>query len=272
MRKLYFFIALITSISSCVPPGKLIEAVDANTKLANKYDSLYISHKDTIAIVAKSINGLKDSLRNLNDTVHLYRVSANKPIDIVLTKGDILFNKIQAAGMLCEAELKNITSQKDASKDYDNKWLTGLRKDVKTITGSPADLKMDRGFIYIDVSTKLLFNSGKNTLTKKANLTLIQIAKLINANPTIEVMVEGHTDNKLFKSGANKDNWDLSVLRATSVVRILESKYKVNPNRIIAAGRSEFLPIDDNKTKAGRANNRYIRIVLMPSLGQVLSN
>ena len=272
MKKYITIILLVVSIASCVPPGKLIEAVDANTKLANKYDSLYISHKDTIAIVAKSINGLKDSLRNLNDTVHLYRVSANKPIDIVLTKGDILFNKIQAAGMLSEAELMNITSQKDASKDYDNKWLTGLRKDVKTITGAASDLKMGKGFIYVDVSTKLLFNSGKNTLTSKANLTLIQIAKLLNNNPDVDVMIEGHTDNKLFKSSAKIDNWDLSVQRATSVVRILQTKYKVNPSRIIAAGRSEYMPTDDNNSTAGRANNRYIRIVLMPSLGQVLSN
>ena len=131
---------------------------------------------------------------------------------------------------------------------------------------------MDKGFIYVDVSTKLLFNSGKNSLTPKANLTLIQIAKLLNANTNLEVMIEGHTDNKPFKSGSNMDNWDLSVQRATTVVRILQTKYKVNPNRIIAAGRSEFIPIDDNKTESGRSNNRYIRIVLMPTLKQVLSN
>jgi chemotaxis protein MotB len=85
-------------------------------------------------------------------------------------------------------------------------------------------------------------------------------------------MIEGHTDNKPFKSGSNIDNWDLSVQRATTVVKILQTQYKINPKRIIAAGRGEYMPIDDNKTEAGRSNNRYIRLVLMPTLKQVLSN
>ncbi len=270
MKKYITIILLVVSIASCVPPGKLNEALDANTKLSIKYDSFYKSHKDTVAIITKSVNELKDTVQNLNDSVRFYRAVVTKPI--VKSKGDILYNKIVNTGLITETELKNITVEDNGTNTFDSKLLVDLRKEVKTITGNSADLKMTKGFIYVDVSTKLLFNSGKNTLTKKANLTLIQIAKLINANPTIEVMVEGHTDNQLFKSGAKKDNWDLSVSRATSVVRILESKYKVNPNRIIAAGRSEFMPLDDNKTKAGRANNRYIRIVLLPSLTQVLSN
>lgn len=270
MKKVYFIAAVIFSIISCVPPGKLNEALDANTKLAIKYDSIYKSHKDTVAIIEKTMNGLKNNLQTLNDSISIYRSIALKPIE--LTKGDLLLHKILKTGVLSEVELNNITSSLNTSTVNDSKLWTALKQNVKTITGNAADLKMGNGFLYVDVSTKLLFKSGKNTLTPKANLTLIQIAKLLNANPNVEVMIEGHTDNKLFKSSAKIDNWDLSVQRATSVVKILQTKYKVNPSRIIAAGRSEYMSTDDNNSTAGRANNRYIRIVLMPSLGQVLSN
>jgi chemotaxis protein MotB len=84
-------------------------------------------------------------------------------------------------------------------------------------------------------------------------------------------MIEGHTDNKAFKKNATNDNWSLSVNRATAVARILQTKYKINPKRIIAAGRSQYVPVDDNKTKAGRLNNRRIRIVIMPSVIQVMN-
>lgn len=84
-------------------------------------------------------------------------------------------------------------------------------------------------------------------------------------------LIEGHTDNKAFKSSAKNDNWNLSVNRATSVARILQTKYKIDPKRMIAAGRSQYVPIDDNKTKAGQINNRRIRIVIMPTVTQVMN-
>jgi chemotaxis protein MotB len=84
-------------------------------------------------------------------------------------------------------------------------------------------------------------------------------------------MIEGHTDSKAFKSNTKNDNWSLSVNRATAVARILQTKYKIDPKRIIAAGRSQYVPIDDNKTKAGRLNNRRIRIVIMPTVTQVMN-
>ena len=272
MKKLYFISTITFFLGSCVPPGKLAEAFDANTQLVTKYDSLYQSHQHTVAMVTKSLGKLSDTVHLLNDSVNFYREMANKPPIVTLTKGDILFNKIVNSGLINESDLNQITFANENSTSNTNKWIEDLKATVKTITGSNSDLKMDKGFMHIDVSTKLLFNSGKTTLSPKAHLTLLQIAKLLNNNPTIEVMIEGHTDNISFKSNSKKDNWDLSVERATTVVRILQSKYKVNPKRIIAAGRSEFMPIDNNKTAAGRANNRYIRIVLMPTLGQVLKN
>jgi chemotaxis protein MotB len=272
MKKSHILIILIFSFTACVPPGKLVEAFEANNKLSYKYDSLYKSQRDTIAIFFKTVDKLNDSIFNLNDSVRFYRHLKAKPLPVPFSKGDMLYSKIVNAGLINEVDLNYIISQNDSSNASASEWITALKKQVKTITGSETDLKLNKGVIYVDVSTKLLFNSGKNSLTPKANLTLIQIAKLLNANANLEVMIEGHTDNKPFKSGSNIDNWDLSVQRATTVVKILQTQYKINPKRIIAAGRGEYMPIDDNKTEAGRSNNRYIRLVLMPTLKQVLSN
>ena len=96
------------------------------------------------------------------------------------------------------------------------------------------------------------------------------IAHLLEAQPDLSFMIEGHTDNKSFK-GDNNDNWTLSVIRAAAVAKILQSKYKVDPKRMIAAGRSEYLPVANNNTKEGRLNNRRIRILLMPSVKQLLN-
>ena len=266
MKKIYFIAAVIFSIISCVPPGKLNEALDANTKLAIKYDSIYKSHKDTVAIIEKTMNGLKNNLQTLNDSISIYRSIALKPIE--LTKGDLLLHKILKTGVLSEVELNNITSSLNTSTVNDSKLWTALKQNIKTITGNAADLKMGNGFLYVDVSTKLLFKSGKNTLTPKANLTLIQIAKLLNANPNVEVMIEGHTDNKLFKSSAKIDNWDLSVKRSTAIVRVLTNDLGVKPSQLIAAGRSEFIPIVDNKTAENRAINRRTRIVVLPKIDE----
>ncbi len=124
--------------------------------------------------------------------------------------------------------------------------------------------------LVVELSDKILFNSGSNVLSKKSKQIIATIAALLQAQPDVNFMIEGHTDNKSFKS-KNNDNWSLSASRSSALARVLETKYKINPKRIIVAGRSQYVPIDDNKTKAGRANNRRIRIVLMPSIKQVLN-
>jgi chemotaxis protein MotB len=100
---------------------------------------------------------------------------------------------------------------------------------------------------------------------------LATIASLLQAQPDLTFMIEGHTDNKAFNKNAFNDNWSLSVNRATAVARILQTKYKIDPKRMIAAGRSEYIPMNDNNTQAGRSNNRRIRIVIMPSMKQLMN-
>ena len=129
------------------------------------------------------------------------------------------------------------------------------------------DITVDKTVVMINVSDKLLFNSGSYRVSNKANNLMQKLADVINSEPSMEVMIEGHTDSQTMVPGSHlQDNWDLSVRRATSIVRILQDKYKVDPAKLIAAGRSSYAPLAENDSKENRAKNRRTRIVIIPNL------
>ncbi|WP_034892917.1 OmpA family protein [Gillisia sp. Hel_I_29] len=129
------------------------------------------------------------------------------------------------------------------------------------------NITVDKTVVMINVSDKLLFNSGSYRVNSKANGLLKKLAEVINSEPSMEVMVEGHTDDrKMVKESYLQDNWDLSVRRATSIVRLLQDKYNVDPSKLIAAGRSSYSPLVENTSKDNMAKNRRTRIVIIPNL------
>ncbi len=144
--------------------------------------------------------------------------------------------------------------------------LKGVLKDG--IEDKDVDVKVDKTVVFINLSDKMLYQSGSANLTPKANTVLGNIAKIIESRPDLEVMVEGYTDNLPIKNGCMDDNWDLSVKRATSVVRALQTSFKINPNRLIAAGRGEYNALASNDTEAGRSMNRRTRIIILPKIDQ----
>ena len=129
------------------------------------------------------------------------------------------------------------------------------------------DISVDKTVVMINVSDKLLFGDGSYRVRNDANKLLKKLAEVINSEPSMEVMVEGHTDDRTMVEGSYlKDNWDLSVRRATSIVRILQDKYDVDPSKLIAAGRSSYSPLVDNDSSNNMAKNRRTRIVIIPNL------
>lgn len=144
--------------------------------------------------------------------------------------------------------------------------LTSVLKDG--IEDKDVEVKVDKTVVFINLSDKMLYQSGSANLTPKAKEVLGKIAKIIESRPDLEVMVEGYTDNVPIKATGIEDNWDLSVKRATSVVRVLQKTYNVNPNKLIAAGRGEYNALASNSTAEGRAMNRRTRIIIMPKLNQ----
>jgi chemotaxis protein MotB len=147
-----------------------------------------------------------------------------------------------------------------------------LVMNLKGAIGNMADddinIKVDKGVVYIDISDKLLFKSGSYEITARAKEVLGKVATVLKGQPDIEFMVEGHTDSIPYKRPPLLDNWDLSVKRATAVVRELQNHYGLSPYHITAAGRSQYQPVTTNDTPEGRALNRRTRIVILPQLDQ----
>ena len=146
--------------------------------------------------------------------------------------------------------------------------VTSLKGALVDMNDSDIEVNVEKGVVFISISDKLLFNSGSFVVSSRAKEVLGKVAKVINNKPEIEFMVEGHTDDIPIKNEVLQDNWDLSVKRATSVVRVLQKDFAVAPERMTAAGRSYYVPIDDNETTSGRAKNRRTRIVILPKLDQ----
>jgi chemotaxis protein MotB len=137
-----------------------------------------------------------------------------------------------------------------------------------TIEGEEDDVQIDidQTVVMISVSDKLLFNTGSYRINSKADPLLKKLAEVINAEPSLQVMIEGHTDPRTIQTAVVQDNWDLSVKRATSIVRALQQNYNVAPEKMIAAGRASYMPIVANDTPENMAINRRTRIVLIPDL------
>ena len=163
-------------------------------------------------------------------------------------------NELQALIDAKEAQMQQLKNAiSNALHNFEGKGLTVVHKNGK---------------IYVSMENKLLFNSGSWAVGSEGKKAVEQLATVLSNNSDINVLIEGHTDNDPYKWNTVLDNWDLSVKRATAIVRILKNK-GVNPTQITAAGRSEFVPVDTNKTKEGKAKNRRIEIILAPNLDQI---
>lgn len=160
--------------------------------------------------------------------------------------------------------------QAAARKDSLNMALVmNLKGAIGDLNDQDVNIKVDKGVVYVDISDKVLFKTGSFDLSDKAKTVLGKVALVLKNQPDIEFMVEGHTDNVVLNGNKElQDNWDLSVKRATTIVRMFQKQYGMEPSKMVAAGRSEYQPIADNSTEVGRSQNRRTRIVILPQLDQ----
>ncbi|OEY73463.1 OmpA/MotB family protein [Salegentibacter salarius] len=161
--------------------------------------------------------------------------------------------------------MRNAISKKDS---VTLALVTSLKGALGNMADEDIEINVEKGVVYVSISDKLLFDSGRYNVTDRAKEVLGKVATVVKNKPDIEFMVEGHTDDKAIKTSMFEDNWDLSVKRATSVVRILQDEFGVEPARMTAAGRSYYVPVATNETAEGRAKNRRTRIVVLPKLDQ----
>ncbi len=150
--------------------------------------------------------------------------------------------------------------------------VASLKGALGNLNDQDIEINVEKGVVFVSIADKLLFRSGSYSVSEEAKRILGKVATVVNAKPDFEFMVEGHTDNVPYKTNVEiKDNWDLSVKRATAIVRILQNEFKVDPKRMTAAGRSYYAPLVENNSAANRARNRRTRIVVLPKLDQFYS-
>ncbi len=162
-------------------------------------------------------------------------------------------------------DLQSALSRKDS---LNMALVMNLKGALNDVNDTDVEIKVEKGVVFISISDKMLFKSGSSDVTDAAKTVLGKVAQVLNANPQIDFLVEGHTDTIPIKNSCVIDNWDLSVKRATAVTRILQNIYKIAPTRMTAGGRSEYAPLVGNETAEGRAKNRRTRIVIQPQLDQ----
>ena len=217
------------------------------------------------AAASARVDAMKDQLADLR--------KSNQ--DLIDTKGNLTTltqkgaeNLEKSLESLQERDLK-ITRLQDALTKKDSVTLAIVSSLKKAVGISDPDIEVnvEKGVVFISIADKLLFKSGSYNVTTRAKEVLAKVAKVINSKPDFEAMVESHTDNVSYSKGVLIDNWDLSVKRATSVVRVLE-ELEVNPQQLIAAGRSSYVPLVENDTAENKAKNRRTRIIVLPKIDQ----
>lgn len=231
-------------------------------------------------------NTAKTDAQNKNNLLQNEIDGLNKQIAFLKENNTSALKQLQDLSVISSQQAENIKKSlenigaKDsyiqslqeslARKDSLNMALVmNLKGAIGNMDDQDINIKVDKGVVFIDISDKLLFNSGSYTVSTKAKDVLGKVAQVLKNQPDIEFMVEGHTDNVPYRgNGVLIDNWDLSVKRSTSVVRILQKQYGLDPAKMAAAGRSEYKPVTTNDTKDGRAANRRTRIVILPQLDQ----
>jgi len=306
MKKIIFGLLVLTALSSCVSSKKYKELDDKyiklrsdNVVLKDKFDEL--SNKSLKC--SSELNRLKiqyDNLKSKFETLNkLFAVkdnaykklqasydalskSSNQTLAYEAEKSKKLLDELEKKQKELAKEraeldqrskrieqLEQLIAQKDAKLDN---LKSSLTRALDKFESQGLKVTQRNGKIYISMENKLLFDSGSWHVKQNGRNAIETIGNILSVNPDVEIMIEGHTDNVPYRSkGSIKDNWDLSVKRATSVVRQLMKNKHIDPKRLVPAGRSKYLPIADNSTSEGRAKNRRIEVILTPRLDEIMN-
>ncbi len=269
MKKLLILVVCSSlAFTSCVSSKKYkeLEAKQKNTQ--DLLNTATVKLNDCLAERAASTARAKELEERLADMkkTNADLIQSSKDLTMLTSKGATNLEK--SLESLKEKDLK-ITRLQDALNKKDSVTLalvTSLKREVG-VNDPDIEVNVEKGVVYISLSDKVIFKSGSYQISNRATEILGKVAKVINGKPEFEAMVEGHTDNVPYSNGLLLDNWDLSVKRATAIVRELQ-KLGVEPARLIAAGRADYVPLVPNTTAENRATNRRTRILVLPKIDQ----
>ncbi len=262
--------SLAILLSSCVSQKKFSDLEAQQKKTQDLLNSATVKLNSCLEEKASSTSQLKvlqDQVSNLKNQNSALLNNVGNLATLSTKEAENLEKSLES---IKEKDLQ-IKTMQDAITKKDSVTLalvTSLKGALGNLADEDIQVNVEKGVVYVSISDKLLFKSGSYNVSARAREVLGKVAKVVNDKPDIEFLVEGHTDNVPIKNKVLLDNWDLSVKRATSVVRVLQKDFKVDPKRMTAAGRSYYIPLSDNSSAANRAKNRRTRIVVLPKLDQ----
>jgi chemotaxis protein MotB len=284
MKGTWTLAAAALLLASCVSSKKFKQAQDDYAVLNNKYTQLQEDLKNCEKDLLKASNflqtaennnaNLKEQLQNMRDQTQNLQTTNTQVLgrleDLSVLSSKQAESVQKSLEKLAERDLyiKDLQGAMARKDSLNMALVMNLKGSLGAAAGDDIDIQVDKGVVYISISDKLLFTTGSYEVSPRAMNVLDKVANVLKNQPNIEFMVEGHTDNVPIKGGQLKDNWDLSVLRATSVVRLLQSRFGIDPKRMTAGGRAEYVPVMSNASAAGKAANRRTRIVILPELDQ----
>ncbi|MCD8412660.1 OmpA/MotB family protein [Tenacibaculum finnmarkense] len=274
MKKVSVLAAVTVLTTACVSKKKYVQleqqykatqgTLQKTTLEKEALAAKFAKIENRVAIYNTKINslrGINSGLRKQND------------IKLDMVEGAVISNdmKIKMRKTLENVDATELANAKTLKDSMNLAVSYQLKKSINVSELENSDdinVNIDKTVVMISISDKMLFKTASYNVNRNAYKTLKKLADMIKSEPSMDVMIEGHTDSRGIHNEVIKDNWDLSVKRATSIVRILENKYGVNASRLIASGRGSSLPLVDNKTSANRAKNRRTKIIILPNLNK----
>ncbi|MEX6627398.1 OmpA/MotB family protein [Tenacibaculum salmonis] len=265
MKKISLLVTVVILATSCVSKKKYVELEQQykqttfeKEQLADKFAKIE-KRVDRYNAKINSLKGINSGLQKEND------------VKLDMVEGAVISNamKVKMRKTLANVDATKLANAKTLKDSMNLAVSYQLKKSIDVTDLENSDdinVNIDKTVVMISISDKMLFKTGSYNVNSKAYSTLKKLADIIKSEPSMDVMIEGHTDSRKIHTQVLQDNWDLSVKRATSIVRVLENKFGIDSSRLIASGRGSSLPLVDNSTSANRARNRRTKIIILPNL------
>jgi chemotaxis protein MotB len=271
-HSLLLVIIIATVTQGCVSNKKYKELQGNYTQLQNSTRDLsvkYQTSEQALAVSTGRVKSLEEQIAAERSNAAILQDALNKCL-AGNNQGGVNISKLVDEINASNKYIQHLVETKNKSDSLNMVLTNNLTRSLSKEEIQDVDVKVLKGVVYISLSDNMLYKSGSYEISDKAGATLGKIAKIISDYSSYDVLIEGNTDNVPIKQANIRNNWDLSTLRASSVVQALQNTYNVDPKRLTAGGRGEYNPIADNGTPGGKSQNRRTQIIITPKLDQFM--
>jgi len=257
------------TLTSCVSKKKYAQLEADYSTLQNNYNRAQVDI-GTCTTCVQSLEDMLEQERSANQGLKKALETLQGSLDKSITQGNVNISKLVDEINASNKYIQHLVNTKNKSDSLNMVLTNNLTRSLSREELRDVDVQVLKGVVYISLADNMLYKSGSYEISDRAGETLSKVAKIINDYRDYDVLIEGNTDNVPISRENIRNNWDLSTLRASSVVQALQNQYGVNPKRLTAGGRGEYNPIAENTTETGKAKNRRTQIIITPKLDEFM--